>query len=842
PFTFYYYGNGYDNVNICSNGFINFGTGTYDFSSFAIPDGSAPEGMVALFWQDLIVSSGTIRYQTLGTTPNRKFVVSFNAIPDISGYGNHSGQIILYETLNYIDILINSNPASYDNVTCGVQDLTGSNGIAAPGHNGVPFSATREAWRFTGVPTSGYTYAWAPATGMSSTTSSSPTASSISGSTTFTVTVTETASGCVDTGIAVVNTGTLPGTIAASDTVCSGATATLTFTGPGGATATYTINGASPTNVTLDGSGTATVTTSALTSTTRYELTTITSGTCVQSITGQVRDIYVRPAAGTISGTPTLCTSSSFTFTNPTAGGTWSSSSTARATVNPSTGVVYGVSAGSATISYAFGSCPAATLNISVVGAPAAITPTAATTICSGTTFTLASTTTGGVWTSASRSVATVDSTTGIVTGLSAGSAVITYSTGCGTPRTKTITVTTAPAAITGSGFGAPPTAICTLSTTTFTNAVSGGTWSISTTSLGSVGSGTGIFNSGTAVGALTVSYSIGTCIATAALNIGNRSPGPITGASSVCALASTTLADTTLYGVWSSSDTTLATIDAASGTVTGVNYGTPTITYSNGCGSPVTRSITVNGSIPVVSADTICSGSTLNLRASVAATGSYSWSGPAGYTSTLLSPSISSASTARAGTYVLTVTSSVGSCVTSARAFAVIDTLPTASASVSPATICPGGSATITNAVSGPTGLVMHAIPYARIAVPTGSAGPSGDDAQVNVTLPFTFRYFGTDYTTVRICTNGFINFGSVSTLYASEAIPSSTAPLNMIALFWQDLYANTGDIRYTTLGTTPNRRFIVSFNDVADVAGSSTNTGQVVLYETSNMIDIYV
>ena len=64
-----------------------------------------------------------------------------------------------------------------------------------------------------------------------------------------------------------------------------------------------------------------------------------------------------------------------------------------------------------------------------------------ASTVCKGSAITLTNALSGGKWSSASPNVATVTAT-GVVTGISAGTAVITYSgNGCYTPANKTITV-----------------------------------------------------------------------------------------------------------------------------------------------------------------------------------------------------------------------------------------------------------------------------------------------------------------------------------------------------------------------------------------------------------------
>ncbi|WP_268848664.1 hypothetical protein [Flavobacterium aestivum] len=65
-----------------------------------------------------------------------------------------------------------------------------------------------------------------------------------------------------------------------------------------------------------------------------------------------------------------------------------------------------------------------------------------------GSTTTFSSTTTGGTYTSAAPAVATIDAKTGVITGVTIGSSVITYTVpGAAAPVTKTVTVTAVPAA-----------------------------------------------------------------------------------------------------------------------------------------------------------------------------------------------------------------------------------------------------------------------------------------------------------------------------------------------------------------------------------------------------------
>lgn len=124
-----------------------------------------------------------------------------------------------------------------------------------------------------------------------------------------------------------------------------------------------------------------------------------------------------------------------------------------------------------------------------------------------------------------------------------------------------------------------------------------------------------------------------------------------------------------------------------------------------------------------------------------------------------------------------------------------------------------------------------------------TGTVIPSSDDATHGpFNIGFSFTYFGNTYTQFYVGSNGWIGFSSGQTTgYTAAFIPNAGSPLNAILADWEDLLPGSSNIRYTTTGTSPNRKLIVSFNQVPHY-GCNTNlhTFQFVLSEGSNVIDI--
>lgn len=547
--------------------------------------------------------------------------------------------------------------------------------------------------------------------------------------------------------------------------------------------------------------------------------------------------ITVTPSPGAITGSNVVCVSGTSTLSNSLSGGTWSSSAPSIATIHPTTGFVTGLSGGSCTISYSAGGCSPATTSFIVNTAPGSIS--GFTSLCVGGNSTLTNSVSGGTWSSADTAIATVVPSTGVTTAVAAGTTTITYSNGCGSPATRSWTTNVSPGAISG------PSSVCVATTASYTNSVTGGSWSNSPTTVGTINSSTGLFTATSTTGTTLITYTIGFCSIIETVTVGNTGPGAISGASTVCANATTTLTNGVSGGTWSSSDEAIATVNPTTGVVLGVTSGSATITYSTGCSTDATRNMTVNGSPVTITAPTVCSQGNLNLTANTGAGSyTYSWTGPRSFSSTSRTPVITNAKTINSGIYSVTATQS--GCVTSRSFWASVDTTPQGNVYASNDVICATGVSSLTAVVSSPlsgtNNYALFAIPYAPATLTTATTGPSGDNVNATVSMPFSFNYYGVSYSSVNISTNGYINFGTASTSFSTAALPSAMAPLGMIAPFWHNLNAASGSIVYATQGVAPNRKFIVNYNGVGELTGAGVNTGQIVLYETSNVIELFI
>ncbi len=129
-----------------------------------------------------------------------------------------------------------------------------------------------------------------------------------------------------------------------------------------------------------------------------------------------------------------------------------------------------------------------------------------------------------------------------------------------------------------------------------------------------------------------------------------------------------------------------------------------------------------------------------------------------------------------------------------------------------------------------------------------TGTLGPSGDDEAANIALPFNFIYDGVPYDSIRICTNGWVEFGSESralsssTSSANNSLFTTIRPENVAAPWWDDLTTGNGSIQYTLAGSSPNRVFTIEWQGVQSsyIGGAAINF-EVRLYEKTNIIEFW-
>ncbi len=417
-----------------------------------------------------------------------------------------------------------------------------------------------------------------------------------------------TSAGCYTTTVLTLNAS--PEAITGALTTCPGNSIPLSSLTSGGVwsslnTAIATVNAASGLVKSVAGVGTATIV---------YTVGSLCPRTAVVTVAVPTANV----------GDPVVCLGQPISVavvTNPTPGGTWTSSDLDKVIISSSTGVLKGLALGTAIVTYQL---DPGCFSTSVVTVNPAIAPVVGSSgICPGSTVTLTNTSTGGTWSSSNPASATISSVGGVVSGISEGSTIISYIVNAGCYKSINLPVYGTISDITGIDD------VCQGSTTTFSSGPSGGSWSSSVTTKATVNGTTGVVT-GVAIGTSVISYKLGSsgCYVTKIVSV-NAPVANITGAANVCPGFTVPLADATGTGTWSSSAPDKASVDMATGIVTGVSTGTAMISYLTGPTCYKTIIQTVNAvPAPIGGSSTVCEGANVTLTSSPG--GTWSSSNPA--------------------------------------------------------------------------------------------------------------------------------------------------------------------------------------------------------------------
>jgi hypothetical protein len=136
PFTFTYYGATYDEVSVCSNGFISLGAEDYRFGDNSpIPSNHGPSAMVAPLWDDLDPSSGGDVYQWYDAAGGC-WICQFDSVARYLAPGTETFQVILKDPAVHAtgsgdgDIVVQYGPLyETDEATVGIESPAQSDGI-----------------------------------------------------------------------------------------------------------------------------------------------------------------------------------------------------------------------------------------------------------------------------------------------------------------------------------------------------------------------------------------------------------------------------------------------------------------------------------------------------------------------------------------------------------------------------------------------------------------------------------------------------------------------------------------------------------------------------------------
>ena len=123
------------------------------------------------------------------------------------------------------------------------------------------------------------------------------------------------------------------------------------------------------------------------------------------------------------------------------------------------------------------------------------------------------------------------------------------------------------------------------------------------------------------------------------------------------------------------------------------------------------------------------------------------------------------------------------------------------------------------------------------------GQTALIGDEIAGRLRLPFTFSFYGEDYTQVYPTENGYVNFLAPEPgLFIPTGIPAPSSPNAAIYPLWMDLYiTDVGSIDYETVGTAPDRAFVIEYTDVRVLGASALLDFEIKLWENGTIDLLY-
>ncbi len=539
-----------------------------------------------------------------------------------------------------------------------------------------------------------------------------------------------------------------------------------------------------------------------------------------------------------ITGDSTVCVNDTIIVANSAIGGTWTSGNTAIATVDVVTGKVTGIAAGNVVISYSVTySCgPVDTfINIRIKPLPVAGTVSGPSFMCVGSQITLAVTGASdtGRWSSSAPAVASINSTTGVASGLAVGvdTLLFTVNSGCGIATAYILdTVRAIPPvdSITGA-MSVCPGAILTLSST---GGGATGTWASNDPAIATVTGGVvTAINSGTAIISYTVLNVCGLFTDTAAVTV---YPHPVVATLSDQAVCNGGTFNTVFTGpvpatvfTWTNNNTVIGL--GASGTndtliFTAVNNTDSVVSAvvtvtpaANGCiGVSDTFTISVEPT-PVLTtplAATICDSVTFNyVPATTTAGVTYNWSraavagiinAPATGTDTINEALYNNTLLPVVVTYVYTLT--VNGCTNTQSVIVTVNPRPQLTSSLTPPDVCSHTlfSYSPSCAITGAT-FTWHRSLIAGISNLAASGVDNPDEVLRNTTINtiavpyvFTTTAFGCSY---------------------AQIVTVNVKPRPVLTSVTADTICSRSPFNYTPTGAVPGTTFAWSRPVVANI-----------------------
>ncbi len=124
-FPFNFYGVEYNELRVCTNGWLSFTTFSVAYNNVNLPSMLAPRAMIAPLWDDLLfLTDSKLYFEDQGT----KAVILFQDVYRVTGEGPYTFEVILYDNGNMVLQYLSLN-SLVDDYTVGIQNHLADDGL-----------------------------------------------------------------------------------------------------------------------------------------------------------------------------------------------------------------------------------------------------------------------------------------------------------------------------------------------------------------------------------------------------------------------------------------------------------------------------------------------------------------------------------------------------------------------------------------------------------------------------------------------------------------------------------------------------------------------------------------
>ena len=127
-FDFPFYEDSFSTFRVCSNGWVSFTSTSASLGNQLLPNGGAPENLLAAFWDDLVVDlslGGNVYYQNDGG----RLIIQYDNVRRFSSGGPYTFQVMLYANGTIVYQYLSMQGTRLDEATIGLQNGARDDGL-----------------------------------------------------------------------------------------------------------------------------------------------------------------------------------------------------------------------------------------------------------------------------------------------------------------------------------------------------------------------------------------------------------------------------------------------------------------------------------------------------------------------------------------------------------------------------------------------------------------------------------------------------------------------------------------------------------------------------------------